>query len=194
MIRFLPSSSNHFRWRFHILTLTSVNSHFSIFIITSPILYSVPSDRFVLLHKYLIFSIILLCLYNFYDSSFYKLWPRSKFPFLSSALFSFFLPSTPRKYESTSMCVTVRIPYFRNGCFWHFRNIVSFVCPQNCWHLHTKNTVNFSLQHAMRHCGVVEVKIYSVLTSVLDWGGWSSPRPLPPRKDPISFWYLNIKQ
>lgn len=57
-----------------------------------------------------------------------------------------------RKYESTSTSVTVWIQYFRKGCLWHFRKNVFFICPQNCWYLHTKKTVNFSLLHAMRHC------------------------------------------
>lgn len=57
---------------------------------------------------------------------------RAKNP-ISVVCIVLIFPSTfgSLKYESTSMSVTVRIQYFRKGCFWYFRKNISFICPQN---------------------------------------------------------------
>lgn len=157
VFRFLYSSSSHFCWKFHILTLTSVIPTYIFF--SSILPYSILCSLTALYYstnisysELLFYVCITFTIRQSLPSDSAK---RSNFCHLHCSHFS--LDSRIRKYGSTSTSVTVRLQYFRKGCIWHFRKNVSSMCPQNCWHLHTKQTVNFSLLHAMQHCGAVEV-------------------------------------
>lgn len=195
VFRFLPSSSSHLCWKFHIhiLTLTSVIPTSLFF--PSILSYSIPYPLTALYYSTNI-SYSKLFFYVFITFTIRHSIPSeraktSHFCRLHCSHFS--LGIRIRRYESTSMSFTAQIKYVRKGCFWHFRKNVSFICPQNCWHLHTTKTVNFSLLHALCHCGGLEVWSYWVLKSVLDGGGWSLPM-FAPRKDSISIWYLHVNQ